>query len=98
MVFNGLAYLASNQKVRVRFPFPAPFFMSSYLSICDFCCDRMGIFKEVFKTGGCTCDICGWSCHCALNERNNFVNSVRVDLIPDNGWDLVDFLSKRFDL
>jgi len=32
-----------------------------YLNICDACCDRIGALKEVFKSGGCTCDICGWS-------------------------------------
>ncbi len=32
-----------------------------YLKICDKCADRIGVVKEVFKTGGCTCDICGFS-------------------------------------
>ena len=33
----------------------------SYLNICDGWCDHIGIVKEVFKTGGCTCDVCGFS-------------------------------------
>lgn len=31
------------------------------LNICDACADRIGLLKEVLKTGGCTCDICGFS-------------------------------------
>lgn len=33
---------------------------TAYLNICDGCADCIGVVKEIFKTGGCTCDICGF--------------------------------------
>jgi hypothetical protein len=35
--------------------------LMNHLNLCDTCCDRIGVVKEVFKTGGCTCDACGFS-------------------------------------
>lgn len=55
------------------------------LLLCDTCCDNAGAIKECLKSGGCTCDICGWSCSCVLGGRQ-FINTVPVGCIPDGGW------------
>lgn len=57
----------------------------AFLLLCDACCDRAGVLKECLKTGGCTCDICGWSCSCVLGGRQ-FVNHIPVGCIPPEGW------------
>ena len=56
------------------------------LKLCDNCCDRSGTVKEMVKTGGCTCDICGWSCMCSGDAGKQYVNRIPVRLIPDEGW------------
>lgn len=58
-----------------------------YLRLCDACCDNSGTAKEMVKTGGCTCDICGWACKCCGDDGKQFVNRVAVRTIPDDGWD-----------
>lgn len=59
---------------------------TAYLRICDACCDNAGTNKEVFKTGGCTCDICGWACKCAGDDCKQFINKVQAKHIPSAGW------------
>jgi transcription elongation factor Elf1 len=58
-----------------------------HLLLCDTCCDNSGTLKELVKTGGCTCDVCGWSCQCAGDAAKQYVNRISVGLIPDEGWD-----------
>lgn len=62
-----------------------------YLRLCDGCCDKSGTAKEMVKTGGCTCDICGWACKCCGDEDKQFVNKVQVSTIPDDGWDYLQW-------
>lgn len=57
------------------------------LRLCDNCCDNSGTVKELVKTGGCTCDICGWSCQCCGDSGKQYVNRINLSLIPDDGWD-----------
>ncbi|MDD3310549.1 hypothetical protein [Pseudodesulfovibrio sp.] len=57
-----------------------------YLRLCDACCDLSGTAKEMVKTGGCTCDICGFSCKCCGDDGKQFVNRIPVRVIPDDGW------------
>lgn len=57
-----------------------------HLLLCDACCDKAGILKEAVKTGGCTCDICGWACKCCGDDGKQFVNRVAVLTIPDDAW------------
>lgn len=59
--------------------------LRAFLRLCDACCDRAGVLKECLKTGGCTCDICGWSCSCVLGGRQ-FINHIPVGCIPPEGW------------
>lgn len=59
----------------------------AHLLLCDNCCDQAGAVKEMLKTGGCTCDICGWSCQCSGDDCKQYVNRVLVGCIPDEGWD-----------
>ena len=56
------------------------------LRLCDACCDRSGTAKEMVKSGGCTCDICGFSCGCCGDDAKQFVNLVPVRVISDEGW------------
>lgn len=58
-----------------------------FLRLCDGCCDRSGTVKELMKTGGCTCDICGWSCSCCRDGDRQFVNRISVNVIPEDGWE-----------
>lgn len=58
----------------------------AYLLMCDGCCDNSGTVKEMVKTGGCTCDVCGWATKCSLDDDRQFVNRIPVGLIPDEGW------------
>lgn len=60
------------------------------LKLCDACCDASGTLKEMRKTGGCTCDICGWSCQCCLDDGKQFVNRIPVRLIPSDGWSALE--------
>lgn len=53
-----------------------------YLMLCDACCDNSGTAKEMMKTGGCTCDICGWACKCCGDDGKQFVNRIAVRNIP----------------
>lgn len=57
-----------------------------YLNICDSCSDRIGVVKEVFKTGGCTCDICGFAFPCARDGDKSTVSRTPIHLIPEEGW------------
>jgi hypothetical protein len=57
------------------------------LLMCDACCDNSGTAKEMIKSGGCTCDVCGFSCRCAGDDCRQFVNRIPVRLIPPDGWD-----------
>jgi len=67
-----------------------------YLRLCDACCDNSGTNKEMVKTGGCTCDICGWSCKCCGGEDNRqFVNKILVRVIPDDGWDYLQWKNQQ---
>lgn len=65
-----------------------------YLRLCDSCCDKSGTAKEMVKTGGCTCDICGWSCKCCGDDGKQYVNLIPVRVIPEDGW---DYLMRRND-
>ncbi len=56
------------------------------LRLCDACCDNSGTAKEMVKTGGCTCDVCGWSCKCCGDLDKQFVNRIAVRNIPEDGW------------
>lgn len=58
----------------------------AHLRLCDACCDKAGILKEALKTGGCTCDICGWACKCCGDDGKQFVNRIAVRTIPEDGW------------
>ena len=62
-----------------------------YLRMCDSCCDYSGTAKEMVKTGGCTCDICGWACKCCGDDGKQFVNRIPVRVIPDDGWDYLQW-------
>lgn len=59
---------------------------NAYLRLCDACCDKSGTAKELMKTGGCTCDICGWSCSCCGGDGRQFVNMIPARVIPEDGW------------
>lgn len=59
----------------------------TYLKLCDRCCDNSGTLKELIKSGGCTCDICGWSCKCSGDDCKQYINRTPVHLIPEDGWD-----------
>ncbi|MGE4506126.1 MAG: hypothetical protein AB7D51_12325 [Desulfovibrionaceae bacterium] len=58
----------------------------SHLLLCDACCDLSGTLKEMVKTGGCTCDVCGWACKCCGDDGKQFVNRVDPRNIPADGW------------
>ncbi len=58
-----------------------------YLLLCDSCCDNSGTLKELIKTGGCTCDVCGWSCKCVGEECREFINRIPIAIISDTGWE-----------
>jgi len=58
-----------------------------FLRLCDGCCDKAGTVKELIKTGGCTCDICGWSCKCCGDDARQFVNRIPVNVIGEEGWE-----------
>jgi hypothetical protein len=58
----------------------------AFLRLCDACCDNSGTLKEMIKTGGCTCDVCGWSCQCSADGSKQYVNRIPARIIPDEGW------------
>ena len=66
-----------------------------YLLLCDACCDKSGTAKEMVKTGGCTCDVCGWSCSCCGGDTAQFVNRIPVRVIPDDGWEYLQWKNKK---
>jgi hypothetical protein len=66
-----------------------------YLMLCDGCCDNSGTTKEMVKTGGCTCDICGWACKCCGDDGKQFVNRVPVRVIPEEGWAYLQWKNRR---
>lgn len=68
---------------------------TEFLSVCDYCCDEIGLLKEVFKSGGCICEICGWHGACALGTREHFVNKVHVSWIKD--WEAAEQCKHRYD-
>lgn len=75
---------------------PVPLKLSTqYVLLCDTCCDRSGTLKELIKTGGCTCDICGWSCMCSGDAGKQYVNRVPLSLIPPEGWDYLHRTNER---
>lgn len=68
---------------------------SPRLRLCDACCDNSGTAKEMVKTGGCTCDICGWACKCCGGDGRQFVNNVLVRTIPAEGWAYLQWRNSR---
>jgi len=72
---------------------------SARLRLCDACCDKAGILKEMVKTGGCTCDICGFSCKCCGMDPEargkQYVNSILVRVIPDMAWAVLQERNRR---
>ncbi|WFS62365.1 hypothetical protein LF599_17150 [Pseudodesulfovibrio thermohalotolerans] len=68
---------------------------SPHLRLCDACCDTSGTAKEMMKTGGCTCDICGWACKCCGDDGRQFVNRVLVRTIPAEGWAYLQWRNQR---
>ena len=68
---------------------------SPHLRLCDACCDNSGTNKEMVKTGGCTCDICGWACKCCGDDGKQFVNKVLVRTIPADGWAYLQWRNSR---
>jgi len=66
-----------------------------YLMLCDACCDNSGTAKEMMKTGGCTCDICGWACKCCGDDGKQFVNKIAVRNIPAEGWEFLQWKNAR---
>ena len=63
-----------------------------YLLLCDSCCDNSGTVKEMIKRGGCTCDVCGWSCKCSGDDCKQYINKIPTRLIPSGGW---EYLHKK---
>lgn len=61
-----------------------------YLLLCDGCCDQSGTAKELVKSGGCTCDVCGWACKCCGDDGKQFVNRIPVRVIPKEGWPVLE--------
>lgn len=59
---------------------------SAYLRLCDACCDKAGILKEALKSGGCTCDVCGWACKCCGDDGRQLVNRIAVRTISQDAW------------
>jgi hypothetical protein len=60
---------------------------SPTLRLCDACCDKSGTLKELVKTGGCTCDVCGFAAqYCGGEGMPQFINMIHARLIPDEGW------------
>lgn len=66
-----------------------------YLRLCDNCCDYSGTAKEMVKTGGCTCDICGWACKCCGDDGKQFVNRIAVRTIPEDGWEYLQRKNRK---
>lgn len=60
------------------------------LNICDNCADKIGALKEVFKTGGCTCDVCGFSYPCTTDKNKSTVSRTPLNIIPDTGWHWIE--------
>ena len=60
---------------------------AAFLRLCDACCDRSGTAKEMVKTGGCTCDICGFSCGMCGDAAKQFVNRIPVRVISPEAWE-----------
>ena len=63
--------------------------------LCDACCDNSGTAKEMMKTGGGTCDICGWACKCCGDDGKQFVNKIAVRNIPAEGWEFLQWKNAR---
>lgn len=63
----------------------------SVLLMCDACCDNSGSPREMIKSGGCTCEVCGFSCRCLGDDCRQFVNRIPVRLIPDEGWGYLQY-------
>lgn len=47
------------------------------------------------KTGGCTCDICGWTCKCCGDDGKQFVNRIPVRVILEEGWEYLQWKNKQ---
>ena len=66
------------------------------LRLCDGCCDAAGAAKEMKKTGGCTCDVCGWACSCCGGEDGvQFINRIPARCIPSDGWEALQERNRR---
>lgn len=61
-----------------------------YLNICDSCADQIGVLKEMVKTGGCTCDVCGFAYPCAVEMEKSTVSRTPLHLIPVSGWKWIE--------
>jgi hypothetical protein len=72
--------------------------IQSHLLLCDSCCDHSGTAKEMIKSGGCTCDICGFSCLCVGDECRQFANRIPVRLIPDEGWEYLQAKNEKSNI
>ena len=66
----------------------------NFLPICDDCCDKIGLLKECHKSGGCTCEVCGWS-QLVLGKCDlSTVNLVNIQNIRK--WDILDKLHDKW--
>ncbi|MFW5837951.1 MAG: hypothetical protein ACOCVM_08065 [Desulfovibrionaceae bacterium] len=70
---------------------------AAHLLLCDGCCDAGGIFKEAQKTGGCTCDVCGFACACCSDPeiRHQYINRIAVRTIPAEAWTALQERNQR---
>jgi hypothetical protein len=68
---------------------------TDHLLLCDGCCDAGGILKEAKKTGGCTCDVCGFACACCGDPDHQYINRIAVRTIPDNAWGPLQVRNER---
>jgi hypothetical protein len=67
----------------------------AHLKLCDACCDKSGTLKEMVKTGGCTCDVCGFACACCAGDGRQFVNRVLARNVPADGWAVLQERNRR---
>ncbi|SKA90941.1 hypothetical protein SAMN02745704_02267 [Paucidesulfovibrio gracilis DSM 16080] len=69
------------------------------LRLCDACCDKAGILKEMVKTGGCTCDVCGFACKCCGSDPEargkQYINNIAVHVIPQSAWAVLQERNQR---
>ncbi|MGE4557651.1 MAG: hypothetical protein AB7D07_12595 [Desulfovibrionaceae bacterium] len=65
------------------------------LLLCDACCDAGGVLKEARKTGGCTCDVCGFACACCGDPDHQYINRIAVRNIPGEAWPVLQRRNQR---